>query len=149
MVNVDEINESIQKFSLVVERLEKLDDTYSQIKETREKLDQGVEKVREVSVKQSEMISDVKQKLYEMQMGTNRKIEGMKDSICDKMALHETSMKSFVDEHHKELTQELQQQLNELKQQIDVEMRKAKKERTILMIGVGLGIILLIAHFFV
>ena len=65
------------------------------------------------------------------------------------MALHETSMKSFVDEHHKELTQELQQQLNELKQQIDVEMRKAKKERTILMIGVGLGIILLIAHFFV
>ena len=114
MVNVDEINESIQKFSLVVERLEKLDDTYSQIKETREKLDQGVEKVREVSVKQSEMISDVKQKLYEMQMDTNRKIDGMKESICDKMALHETSMKSFVDEHHKELTQELQQQLNEL-----------------------------------
>ena len=149
MVNVDEINESIQKFSLVVDRLNKLDDTYSQIKETREKLDRGIENVREVSVKQSEMIGDIKQKLYEMQMDTNRKIDGVKESICDKMALHETSMKSFVEDHHKELTQELQKQLNELKQQIDVETKKAKKERTILMIGVGLGIILLTAQFFV
>ena len=149
MVNVDEMNESIKKFSQVIEGLNRLDDTYSQIQETRERLEQGIDKVREVSAKQSEMVSEVKLKLHDMQMDTNRKIDSMQDNMRDKLALVETSIKGIVADSQKELARDMKNQLDELKSQIELEVKKAKTERIILMVGVGLCLALIVMHFFV
>lgn len=149
MVNVDEMNESIKRFSQVIEGLNRLDDTYSQIRETRERLEQGIDKVREVSAKQNEMVSEVKLKLHDMQMETNRKIDGMQDNMRDKLALVETSIKGIVADSQKELARDMKNQLGELKSQIELEVKKAKTERIILMVGVGLCLALIVMHFFV
>lgn len=143
MVNVDEVNESIKKFSQVIDGLNRLDDTYLQVRETRERLELGIDKVREISAKQNEMVSEVKLKLHDMQMETNRKIDGLQENMRDKFALVETSIKGSVVDSQKEL----EKQLNELRLQIDLEKKKAKTERIILMIGVGLGIVLSIFQF--
>lgn len=149
MVNVDEMNESIKKFSQVIEGLNRLDDTYSQIQETRERLEQGIDKVREVSAKQSEMVSEVKLKLHDMQMDTNRKIDSMQDNMRDKLSLVETSIKNCVVDSQKELAQDIKNQLDELKTQVEMGAKKAKIERIILMVGVGLCLALIVMHFFV
>ena len=149
MVNVDEMNESIKKFSQVIEGLNRLDDTYSQIRETRERLEQGIDKVREVSAKQNEMVSEVKLKLHDMQMDTNRKIDGMQENMRDKLSLVETSIKNCVVDSQKELAEDMKNQLDELKTQVEMGAKKAKTERIILMVGVGLSLALLVAHFFV
>ena len=149
MVNVDEMNESIKKFSQVIEGLNRLDDTYSQIRETRERLEQGIDKVREVSAKQNEMVSEVKLKLHDMQMDTNRKIDGMQENMRDKLSLVETSIKNCVVDSQKELAQDIKNQLDELKTQVEMGAKKAKTERIILMVGVGLSLALIIVQFFV
>ena len=149
MVNVDEMNESIKKFSQVIEGLNRLDDTYSQIRETRERLEQGIDKVREVSAKQNEMVSEVKLKLHDMQMDTNRKIDGMQENMRDKLALVETSIKNCVVDSQKELAEVMKNQLDELKTQVEMGAKKAKTERIILMVGVGLSLALIIVQFFV
>ena len=149
MVNVDEMNESIKRFSQVIEGLNRLDDTYSQIRETRERLEQGIDKVREVSAKQNEMVSEVKLKLHDMQMDTNRKIDGMQENMRDKLSLVETSIKNCVVDSQKELAQDIKNQLDELKTQVEMGAKKAKTERTILMVGVGLSLALIIVQFFV
>ena len=149
MVNVDEMNESIKKFSQVIEGLNRLDDTYSQIRETRERLEQGIDRVREVSAKQNEMVSEVKLKLHDMQMDTNRKIDGMQENMRDKLALVETSIKNCVVDSQKELAQDIKNQLDELKTQVEMGAKKAKTERIILMVGVGLSLALIIVQFFV
>ena len=145
MVNVDEMNESIKKFSQVIEGLNRLDDTYSQIRETRERLEQGIDRVREVSAKQNEMVSEVKLKLHDMQMDTNRKIDGMQENMRDKLSLVETSIKNCVVDSQKELAQDIKNQLDELKTQVEM----GAKERIILMVGVGLSLALIIVQFFV
>ena len=149
MVNVDEMNESIKRFSQVIEGLNRLDDTYSQIRETRERLEQGIDKVREVSAKQNEMVSEVKLKLHDMQMDTNRKIDGMQENMRDKLSLVETSIKNCVVDSQKELAQDIKNQLDELKTQVEMGAKKAKTERIILMVGVGLSLALIIVQFFV
>ena len=149
MVNVDEMNESIKKFSQVIEGLNRLDDTYSQIRETRERLEQGIDKVREVSAKQNEMVSEVKLKLHDMQMDTNRKIDGMQENMRDKLSLVETSIKNCVVDSQKELAEDMKNQLDELKTQVEMGAKKAKTERIILMVGVGLSLALIIVQFFV
>ena len=149
MVNVDEMNESIKKFSQVIEGLNRLDDTYSQIRETRERLEQGIDRVREVSAKQNEMVSEVKLKLHDMQMDTNRKIDGMQENMRDKLALVETSIKNCVVDSQKELAEDMKNQLDELKTQVEMGAKKAKTERIILMVGVGLSLALIIVQFFV
>ena len=149
MVNVDEMNESIKKFSQVIAGLNRLDDTYAQIRDTRERLEQGIDKVREVSAKQNEMVSEVKLKLHDMQMDTDRKIDSMQDNMRDKLVLVETSIKGSVADSQKELAQDMEKQLDELKSQIELEVKKAKTERIILMVGVGLGLALIVVHFFV
>lgn len=149
MVNVDELNESIKRFSQVIEGLNRLDDTYSQIRETRERLEQGIDKVREVSAKQNEMVSEVKLKLHDMQMDTNRKIDGMQENMRDKLSLVETSIKNCVVDSQKELAQDIKNQLDELKTQVEMGAKKAKTERIILMVGVGLSLALIVVQFFV
>ena len=149
MVNVDEMNESIKRFSQVIEGLNRLDDTYSQIRETRERLEQGIDRVREVSAKQNEMVSEVKLKLHDMQMDTNRKIDGMQENMRDKLSLVETSIKNCVVDSQKELAQDIKNQLDELKTQVEMGAKKAKTERIILMVGVGLSLALIIVQFFV
>ena len=149
MVNVDEMNESIKKFSQVIEGLNRLDDTYSQIRETRERLEQGIDRVREVSAKQNEMVSEVKLKLHDMQMDTNRKIDGMQENMRDKLLLVETSIKNCVVDSQKELAEDMKNQLDELKTQVEMGAKKAKTERIILMVGVGLSLALIIVQFFV
>ena len=123
MVNVDEVNESIKKFSQVIDGLNRLDDTYLQVRETRERLELGIDKVREISAKQNEMVSEVKLKLHDMQMDTNRKIDGMQENMRDKLSLVETSIKNCVVDSQKELAQDIKNQLDEMLEKYLDELR--------------------------
>ena len=83
MVNVDEINEDIKKFDMVVKKVENLPDIYQKVEEQVEIEKNNIEAVAKIEKEQTEFCEKVEMKLQEI-VTDLQKIDGEQTKFFEK-----------------------------------------------------------------
>lgn len=149
MVNVDELNENIKKFGVVIEKVEELPDVYQGVKEQLELEKKNIEAITELEQKQEkhyvEVIEKLKtieknaeSKLQEVGKNAEVKLDKAEINLRDRIALLESNTTLAINE----LKTSMESQIVGVKEKADEESKVAKTRFTVLAAGIMVIIVL-------
>ena len=85
MVNIDELNKDIEKFGIVIEKVEKLPDTYQDVKEQFEILKKNTDELTELIQTQEKYNKKYETKIKTIADDTLTKLEEIQNNTIDKL----------------------------------------------------------------
>ena len=156
MVNVDELNEEIKKFGIVVDKVEVLPEIYEKV---QIQLDVCREAANELKMSKEDMErfmstttqsldlyhKDTDAKLTSVAHDLDQKLDKVESNLRDRVSLTESNLTLAL----ADLKQSLERSTDEIKQRMDTEAAENKKRFIIITICVCVSIIIGIVRFFV
>ena len=156
MVNVDELNEEIKQFGIVIDKMKELPEIYEKVqiqldvcREASNELKMAKEDMEKFMSTTTQTIDqhhkDTDAKLTSVEHNLDQKLDKVEVSLRDRVALAESNFNLALTN----LTHTIENTSAELNQHMDANAAQSKKQFIILTVCVCISIILGIVKFFV
>lgn len=156
MVNVDELNEEIKQFGIVIDKMKELPEIYEKVqiqldvcREASNELKMAKEDMEKFMSTTTQTIDqhhkDIDAKLTSVEHNLDQKLDKVEVSLRDRVALAESNFNLALTN----LSHTIENTATELNQHMDANAAQSKKQFIILTVCVCISIILGIVKFFV
>ncbi len=156
MVNVDELNEEIKQFGIVVDRMKELPEIYEKVQIQLDLCRDASNELKMTKEDMEKFMSTTSQTLEQQYRETDAKLNAIEHSLDQKMDKVEVGLRdrlSLVESNLSltlaNVTHSIENAVNELNQRSDAEAAESKKRFIILAVGIALAIIFGVIRFFV